>query len=432
MRLYGNKRDRDYERERRSRVRRRILILFAVVGVFSLCAAIYSTYVKAPELAEEPAFTEEIVSGGNETDPKVSQSGRKEGFYTFLFCGTDDGNGNTDTIMVCSYDTVNGKLNVMSVPRDTMVNVSWGIKKINSAYGVGGVDRLKSELNKILGFSVDFYIAVDLEAFVKVVDTIGGVDFNVPVDMNYDDPTQDLHIHINKGLQPLSGEDALKVVRWRQNNDGSGYPEADIGRIRTQQEFLKVVFKKCVQIENVTKISEFAKIFEKYLDTDLTVGNMVWLGLKLKDMNMENINFFTMPSSTDGGYHLGQSYNLIDIEGLLGAVNEYLNPYTQEIKIGSLNILTKIDGRIYSTTGTIAGGADSFTDFRSSSSGSSGGTTETTAAPETSETPAPETSAEVTPSATPSASPEPSSAETPAATPTGTPSAEPTPSPAAT
>ena len=109
------------------------------------------------------------------------------------------------------------------------------------------------------------------------MNAIDGVDFNVPVNMDYDDPYQDLHIHFSAGMQHLTGEEALKVVRFRHNNDGSGYGSEDIGRMQTQQNFLKAVAQQTLTLSNVDKIDTFVKIFQQYVDTDLTLGNLAWL-----------------------------------------------------------------------------------------------------------------------------------------------------------
>lgn len=127
----------------------------------------------------------------------------------------------------------------------------------------------------MLGVPVDFYVSVDLKGFITLIDQIDGVDFDVPEDMDYDDPYQDLHIHFKKGLQHLNGQQAMEVVRFRHNNDNTGYGgQQDLGRIGTQQAFLKTVAQKLMKLENVPAMAE---TFLKYVKTDLTLGNLVWL-----------------------------------------------------------------------------------------------------------------------------------------------------------
>ncbi len=108
---------------------------------------------------------------------------------------------------------------------------------------------------------MDFYVAVDLNGFIELVNAIDGIDFEVPINMNYDDPAQNLHIHFSAGQQHLDGEEVMEVVRFRHNNDGSGYPMQDLDRIKTQQAFLKAVADKLFSLQSVIKIPEFARIF---------------------------------------------------------------------------------------------------------------------------------------------------------------------------
>ena len=145
---------------------------------------------------------------------------------------------------------------------------------------------------------------MDLTGFAALVDAIGGVDFEVPIDMNYDDPYQDLHIHFSAGMQHLTGEEALKVVRFRHNNDGSGYGSEDIGRMETQQAFLKAVAKQTLTLSNLDKISEFANIFNAYVETDLSLGNLAWLGKEAISMGADAVSFSTLPGEWKSPLHL--------------------------------------------------------------------------------------------------------------------------------
>ena len=153
--------------------------------------------------------------------------------------------------------------------------------------------------------------------------------------MDYDDPYQNLHIHYSKGMQHLSGQQAMEVVRWRKNNDGTGYATADIGRIDTQQAFLKTVARQLLKIDNVPAM---AKVFFKYVKTDLTTGNLVWLGTEALSMGMDAVSFHTLPG--DGsGYYQKESVYVVDPEAALTLVNEYLNPYRESITLEDMDIL---------------------------------------------------------------------------------------------
>ncbi|MDD4715230.1 MAG: LCP family protein [Oscillospiraceae bacterium] len=345
---------------------RRVVAALACLGILLLAGTVmFQSAVAPPKVASKPSL-----DGGSALE--LSQAGRKSNFYTFLICGTDDGNGGTDTIMVAAYDVDNQKMNVMSIPRDTMVNVSWSTKKINSTYNAGGLELLQENVAKLIGFPVDFYIRVDLKGFVKLVDAIGGVEFNVPFSMNYDDPSQDLSIHIQKGLQKLDGEHAIGVVRWRKNNNGTGYTAGDIGRIQTQQAFMTAVAKQSLTVGNLTKVNEFAKIFADYVDTNLKTGNLIWLAQKVSGMSADDMNFFTLPGNYAVNYH-GASYVTPNIDELVEAINAYLNPYKRDVTADMLDIMTlSSGGKLVSSTGTLAGGSSSNSSSSSRSSDSSG------------------------------------------------------------
>ncbi|MDE7244719.1 MAG: LCP family protein [Oscillospiraceae bacterium] len=299
--------------------------------------------------------------GYNGDMPEVSGN-RKEGVYTFLLVGTDQDDGNTDTIMVVSYDTRNQDISIMSIPRDTMINVSWDIKKINSVYSryKDGIEALRKEVKKLIGFAPDFYVKVDLKMFVELVDLIGGVEFDVPQDMNYDDPYQDLHIHLNKGVQTLDGEKAMELVRFRR------YSEGDIKRVEMQQNFIKALMKECLSIKNWGKIKSYIDLAMENVQTDLEIGSVIWfaanvLGINsgVSALNMDDVYTCTLPgdywgsawSRTTGQE---QSYVTIYPNEVVKLVNERFNPYEQNVTASMLDAMSILsNGRIASSTGTV-------------------------------------------------------------------------------
>ena len=312
---------------------------------------------QSPEASAEPSA--EPTQDPNEGAPATLN----ENMYTFLVVGVDQVGGNTDTMMVGRIDTENHTIDVVSLPRDTLVNVSWSVKKINTLYsadinsGGNGIDGLLDGLKDILGFGIDCYAVVDLEAFVELVDAIGGVDYNVPVSMNYYDPTQDLYINIPAGEQHLTGEEALKVVRFR-----SGYASADIGRIGTQQDFLKSVASQMLTLGNIPNLPTFIDIFEEYVETNMSTANLAYFARQFLMCKSENINFHTLPGNYgDSIKYL--SYVSIYIDEWLEMVNSCLNPYDEPVTEANVNILTHSSSTgFYSTTGYVAGGVDSFYD----------------------------------------------------------------------
>ena len=322
------------------------VIVTAVCALFVMTALVglYKCFSKEPVQKDgappgqggDPAASQEPQNDGQRVVPSGME--RKEHFFTILLGGLDDENGGSDTNLLVALDAENKTINVASLPRDTLLDVSWSVKKLNNAYHHGGFSQTMSEVSRLLGIPVDYYVTVDLRAFVELVDEIGGVDFDIPVDMDYDDPYQNLQIHFEKGPRHLTGEEALQVVRWRQNNDGTGYATADIGRIDTQQAFLTAMAQQTLQLSNWDKIPGMAEIFQKWVDTDLKLSYLIWIGEQALNIGSEGLTFHTLPG--DGsGYYKGGSYYVLDPEATLEMINTYFNPYKRELTMDDMHIL---------------------------------------------------------------------------------------------
>ncbi|MCI8539337.1 MAG: LCP family protein [Oscillospiraceae bacterium] len=412
---------------------RRITIALAVVlAVILVAAVVLSMLFRKPQVgpAEPPrpigtSQPDAVGTDGNTgSEPVVPASDRKEDFFTFLVVGRDTaGGGNTDTILLAAYDAKNQTLNVMSIPRDTMVNIPYDLKRINGVYnynggGDKGMEALCTEIGQLVGFMPDYHVVVEWKAVGELVDAIGGVEFDVPFNMNYDDntPGQNLHIHVNKGLQTLDGDKAMQVIRWRKNN-GQLDSLGDIGRIEIQQNFLKAVVQECLQFKNVTKIGELAQVFVDNVETDLEVSELLWLAQNaiLGGLKMENVNFVTMPYNPAMAwsrvYKNKQSYVTPKGEELVELINEgNFNPYVKDVELKDLDIMrVNKDGSLSSSTGHLE-------DSRAGtpSGGGGGGSTNTT--PVT-VSPEPSDSPELSDSPEPSDSPE--SSDSPSTPPSG-------------
>ncbi len=182
----------------------------------------------------------------------------------------------TDTIMIAEYDPQEQQASILSIPRDTFIGSSRAnatpYDKINCVHQSGLENALK-EVNELTGLDIKYYLKVDTKAFKALVDAIGGVEFNVPIDMKYTDKRQNLYINLKAGLQVLDGDKAEQVVRFRHNSDGTTYPVEygmeDEGRMRTQRAFLTALAKQSLKVENIFKINQFIDIANKYVETNL-------------------------------------------------------------------------------------------------------------------------------------------------------------------
>ena len=332
----GKKRKRKQSGSRGERVVVTLLsLLFLTVAV----VATVKYVVRAPEPVTDGEDQQTQQDGTAEDSDAIQtiSNGRERKSkycYNILLYGVDNDAGGSDTNMLMRFDAVNKTVDVVSLPRDTLMSNG---HKLNSSYNNGGTEKLRSNIEDMLGVPVDFYVSVDLKGFIALIDQIGGVDFDVPCDMDYDDPYQDLHIHFKAGLQKLNGQQAMEVVRFRHNNDNTGYGgRQDLGRIGTQQAFLKTVAQKLMKLENVPAMAE---TFLKYVKTDLTLGNLMWLANQALSMGgMDAISFATLPG--DGaGWYKGMSVYALDPEQVLEMTNSMLNPYATDITADDQNIL---------------------------------------------------------------------------------------------
>ena len=184
----------------------------------------------------------------------------------------------TDTIIVASYNPNSQRAVLLSIPRDSFTGKNTkkatASEKINAIYNLTkDPQETLDAVNELTGLDIKYYMVVKTEALIELVDAIGPIEYDVPTNMNYDDPTQDLHIHINKGMQEIDGEKAEQLLRFRKNNDGTTFPaeygDNDIGRMRNQREFIMAVIDQTVTAGNITKLGQILDIASRNLTTNV-------------------------------------------------------------------------------------------------------------------------------------------------------------------
>lgn len=208
--------------------------------------------------------------------------GAKTRYVLVLGVSEDISTELTDTIMVAGYNPKTSKAFLVSIPRDTFVGASQSnakaSDKLNAQYQKG-IDNSINSVEKLTGIEIDDYVVIKTSMLIEIVDLIGGVEFDVPIDMDYDDPTQDLHIHLSSGLQTIDGDKAEQLLRFRHNNDGTSYPSSygdnDYGRMRTQREFLKAVAEQTLKFGNITKINGIINTVSDNLITSMKTNEML-------------------------------------------------------------------------------------------------------------------------------------------------------------
>lgn len=212
----------------------------------------------------------------------------------------DDVDGQrTDTMILTGFDFNSKEMNMMSIPRDTRVKKDNGYHdKINHAHAHGGMDYTLSAVNQLFETNdVEYYVRLNYKAVEEIVDAIGGVEIHVPRRMVYDDTTagKEFHVDLQEGLQTLNGEQSIQFLRWRKNNDGTGYPDGDVGRIQAQQNFLKEVIKQSLKAKNFTKLPKFIKIYNENIDTNIPLNTVIRGAWAAKGMDFDNLNTQTVP-----------------------------------------------------------------------------------------------------------------------------------------
>jgi LCP family protein required for cell wall assembly len=188
----------------------------------------------------------------------------------------------TDTMILTFIDPARHKISMVSVPRDSLVDIpGHGLDRINDASVLGGYELTKKSVRELTGIKVDHYAVVNFEGFVKLVDLLGGVEINVDKKMRYADAYGKYTIDLDPGLQMLDGQKALQYVRFRNE------PLGDISRVERQRILLHAVYKKIMQPDSLLKIPRFLELAKQYLQTDLTTQEMVEIAGFARQINPE-------------------------------------------------------------------------------------------------------------------------------------------------
>ncbi len=235
----------------------------------------------------------------------------KKEIINALICGTNE--NLTDTIIYIKYNVNTGKINMLSIPRDTYVENEYCIgHKINSIYRGKNIEPLVNQIESMLNVKIDYYLIFDAKMLIEMVDEIGGIEVDVPMRMKYDDPTQNLHIDLKKGVQILNGQQAEQFVRYRKGNDGSTYARGDLQRIEVQQEFIKTFIKSVLSVKNLPKLNKLIEIATKNTITNFTLREGLKYISDISKVDVSNIDNLTLPG--EAKYINGLSYFVMDEE----------------------------------------------------------------------------------------------------------------------
>lgn len=293
------------------------------------------------------SFSQNDGQNGKDTaDTKETKFGEP---FNILVMGVDIGVAGSksspkrsDTMVILHYDPETSEAAVVSIPRDTKVIIKGRDEKINAAHAYGGTDLAIKTVEDLLDININYYVEINYEGFRKLIDSIGGVDVVIPYDMNYDDNVQNLHIHFKKGQKVhLDGKKAEEFVRWRKNNDGTGYADGDLGRIRTQQGFMVKVVEKLKSPAIIPNILSFARALPQFIDTNLDAMAIINLSKDIPKISMDSIQKYTLKgdakSIDDISYFIYDPEKNMDTVALLGG-----KAYNTNRKVDNKNIRIQI------------------------------------------------------------------------------------------
>ncbi len=275
-------------------------------------------------LAPSPDNTAENVTAETTVAPEPYE--RKDGKYIFLGVGVDKAANRADAILLASFDTSTGEIIVMQIPRDTYIEYGGEACKINSLLKDYGVYAIRDILEVTLCVNIDYTALIDLESLERMVDAVGGVEIDVPFDMKYSDPYQDLYIDIKAGLQVLDGKKATDFIRFR-----SDYADGDLGRIDAQKDFMSSLFHKLINEISLTQTLSLARQILPMLETDLLIEDAAYFAGKFFAAKERKLTMLTCP-----GFQLHKTdpeawYYVLSRGGTLEAINTYFNVYDKDI-----------------------------------------------------------------------------------------------------
>ena len=311
-------------------------VTVSIVAVLTSACAFGQLEQTEPPVESPPQTAKVYADMTDFGSPPLLTGDRKEGVYTFLLTGVDSISGNTDTIMVAAYDPAGQTLSVMSLPRHTAVMDGQRVSRLNDGCRQN-IAVLQERVAALTGFTPDYYVQVNLDIVSQLVDLLGGVMFHVPVDMDYDDPYQNLHIHLRKGVQILDGEQAMGLVRYRW------YREDNITREAVQQDFMKALLKECLDLKNWDKVMEYINLAYENAETDLEVPSIAWFAANILGLNggtplsVESVYTCTMPVEDEMKRVNGMAVVISRPSQTAELVNERFNPYQQEIIVSMLD-----------------------------------------------------------------------------------------------
>ncbi len=336
---------------------KREYVLWTIVAaaLLILLGLILAIALHEPDVGVTPPFPTDTTTGEGDVDVSADLYTRKDGYYTFLVAGVDDVSLSTDVMMLVSLDTEQNAIKIVQIPRDTFVNAEVGgfttVHRVNAVFtgeynrkvnsGISAqtartlaMQALCDRLSETLCVKIDEYILVNTSGFAAIIDALGGIYFDVPFDMYYEDPEQDLYIDLKAGYQHLDGEKCEQLIRYR-----SGYGRGDIERMEMRADFMAEMFrqvKENIDVGTMLKLIRDKALLQK-LSTSMSLVDLlayVKMVYAVGDGNMEIRTIGGEVLQNGDGLWL---YFCLNKKAALEDINECLNVYTSEITLAQFD-----------------------------------------------------------------------------------------------
>lgn len=289
-------------------------ILFVGYNIYNAGMRVYSEFAEMYQ-----GYTDRKNARVGSTDPKF------EGYTNILVLGVDNSERQeADTILVLSFSNDTGNTRIIGIPRNTWVTSRTNSGRIGTLYSWGGANLLVREVSKLLGIPIHQYIIIDMATFVELIDVLGGLDIYVEENMDYEDETAGLYIHIEQGYQHLSGEDVQKYLRYRGEKLG------DVGRVQRQQKFIKALYTKVLQLDTIPKLPAIADIFRNKMETSAEIFDSAHLANVLRKMSSDPPVTMMLPGSenVDGAW----VPNIAEIEARINELFPFHEIVTESVE----------------------------------------------------------------------------------------------------
>lgn len=243
-----------------------------------------------------------------------------ENEYLILLVGVDKNSSEivnedftrTDTIMLLKADTRDGTIKLLSIPRDTRIKVRNSFDKVNHAHAFGGIELTMQTLRNFLGLDIDYYVQVNYQGLINIIDALGGVDYEVPEGVSID---RGSGIKIDEGKNHFDGELTMWYLRTRNI-----YNNGDIGRVNAQQDFVKAMVDQAVEKSKDINLMTFISNYIRYVKTNLPMTIIYDLARNISKFSSDKVDTMIVPGMEETIY--GTSYYIPDFEKTWQLVRE--------------------------------------------------------------------------------------------------------------